>query len=871
MRFMFSSGVNYQFGDSLRQHACRLKPGLLTSAAMEAPGAVPESINCHNCNARIDLTGQQGFTHVECAKCGALSVVPLQFGNLLLLNALGIGGMGTVYKAIDLQLNRYVAVKILRAKFAADPNFIETFTREARAAAAVNHPNVAQVYSFAQHDGQYFLTMELLERGSLDDRITKLGKVPEADVLEIGAAIAAGLRAAHQRGLLHRDIKPGNILFNDEGVAKIVDFGLAGAQHESAAQQAPEGGTVVWGTPYYIAPEKLRGQPEDFRSDMYSLGATLFHALAGRPPFDAKTASEVVTKHATTPALNLKTYVPGVQDPTAHVIGRMLAKEPTERYETHDALIHDFQVAIKALKEAAATPVLVTETGQRVPVLSIIASLAAVLAATLVIIFLWVHRDKFGLESSSTNAPVPPPPPPAVGTNALSGAKPPADEDVDFTENAPWAKSWHNALLDLAKADYQSTLNECENLKRLTLGRQRHRQWVFFLEGLTLVTAGRSTEAQTSLHKAVDPFAQPQLPVEPTPTNLVDPLAFVLLGRLPVADALSGLEQRPAWVTALVQLVAGIKQVDAGELEAARRTLRAAQQVPVDAAHRWAFALQPLADRLAREIEGLPAFFAKVDEQIAAGQFDAATKALRDQRNKTRIAAYRQQIAQREAAIVEAQKQASAEAEAARQAAEAERRAAEARQREAEEQARRLAETEVQQVAAQDSQLAATLQAYDFKGAERRLNTLAPKLETAAGQQALERRRAGLRLLQEFKAQLIADIPGRPFDAAKLITRPQVKVQGKLVRATETQLIFELPYGEMTADWRDVTPAGLVKVAEFYAGAAVTAEKPAAQARRQLWLAVFATEFKLPAESYRKQAEKLDPAIAREFSALAAP
>src|SRR5439155_17800057 len=132
------------------------------------------------------------------------------------------------------------------------------FIREARAAASINHPNVAQVYAFGDLDGQYYLSMELLERGSLDDRMAKLGKIPEADILEIGARIAEGLRAANQRGLLHRDIKPGNILFNEEGVPKIVDFGLSRPK-ESTKQGSNE---PIWGTPYYIAPEKLRGQSE---------------------------------------------------------------------------------------------------------------------------------------------------------------------------------------------------------------------------------------------------------------------------------------------------------------------------------------------------------------------------------------------------------------------------------------------------------------------------------------------------------------------------------------------------------------------------------------------------------------------------------
>src|SRR5439155_20789764 len=128
-----------------------------------------------------------------------------------------------------------------------------------------------------------------------------VGKLPEKDVLDIGAQIAAGLRTAHQRGLLHRDIKPGNILFNDENAPKIVDFGLARAQHEATGDEAG----MVWGTPYYIAPEMLRGQGEDFRRDMYSLGASLFHALAERRPFDAKTASDVAVKHATSLAFAL--------------------------------------------------------------------------------------------------------------------------------------------------------------------------------------------------------------------------------------------------------------------------------------------------------------------------------------------------------------------------------------------------------------------------------------------------------------------------------------------------------------------------------------------------------------------------------------
>jgi eukaryotic-like serine/threonine-protein kinase len=325
-------------------NACYLDP------LMDAPGKVPDSINCHACGAVLDLTGRTGFTHVECKHCGAPSVVPLQFGDFLLLNVIGIGGTGTVYKAIDLPLSRYIAIKILHKKLSADPAFIASFSREARAAASVNHPNVAQIYSFGELDGWRYLAMELCDRGSLDDRITKLGKLPEPEVLAVGQQIASALRAAWQRGLLHHDVKPGNILFNEDGVPKVVDFGLAGADGKVAEVGRGPAPERAWGTPYYVSPEKLRGKSEDVRGDIYSLGATLFHALAGLPPSDAATTSEAVAKHTPSPTMSLEAHAPGVHEATIRVITRMLAKDPAERYGSYDELIQDFTEARESLK-----------------------------------------------------------------------------------------------------------------------------------------------------------------------------------------------------------------------------------------------------------------------------------------------------------------------------------------------------------------------------------------------------------------------------------------------------------------------------------------------------------------------------------------
>src|SRR6266436_9042527 len=161
--------------------------------------------------------------------------------------------------------------------------------QEARIAASVNHPNVIQVFSSGTDHGQFYVVMELVDHGSLDDLIEQRNRLPEEQVLESGIQVARGLRAAFRQGLIHRDVKPGNILFVDEQTAKISDFGLAGA-----ATQRSETREEIWGTPYYVAPERLNNEPEDFRSDIYSLGATLFHAVSGKAPIEGDTNSAVV-------------------------------------------------------------------------------------------------------------------------------------------------------------------------------------------------------------------------------------------------------------------------------------------------------------------------------------------------------------------------------------------------------------------------------------------------------------------------------------------------------------------------------------------------------------------------------------------------
>ena len=164
--------------------------------------------------------------------------------------------------------------------------------------------------------------MELVDHGSLDDLMAQTPRVPEAQVLATGIQVAKGLQAAHQKGLIHRDVKPANILFADAQTAKIGDFGLA-----VVAEQKAEAQQEIWGTPYYVAPERLNNEPEDLRSDIYSLGATLFHALAGRPPIEGESTSATELRRLKSTPPDLRRVAPDVSRETARVISRMLARE----------------------------------------------------------------------------------------------------------------------------------------------------------------------------------------------------------------------------------------------------------------------------------------------------------------------------------------------------------------------------------------------------------------------------------------------------------------------------------------------------------------------------------------------------------------
>jgi serine/threonine protein kinase len=300
---------------------------------------------CPACGAAVETSDAEPLTQVACPTCGEKVQVERTFDHFVVVETLGVGGMGTVYKARDTLLDRFVALKLLRRNLSSEVDQTSQLQQEARVAASVNDPNVIQVFSSGTDHGRFYVVMELVDHGSLDDLIEQRTNLPETLVLETGIQVAKGLRAASRQGLIHRDVKPANILFVDEHTAKISDFGLAGA-----AAQGSETEGVIWGTPYYVAPERLKNNdPEDFRSDVYGLGATLFHAVAGRAPIEGNTNSAALLLELKQQPLELRAVAPKVSEGTAALLQRMISPDPAKRFSSYDELVAELEQAQRAL------------------------------------------------------------------------------------------------------------------------------------------------------------------------------------------------------------------------------------------------------------------------------------------------------------------------------------------------------------------------------------------------------------------------------------------------------------------------------------------------------------------------------------------
>jgi serine/threonine protein kinase len=292
-------------------------------------------VTCSGCEAKVFIPGDLPPLATEpCKRCGYPIMMPMQLRQFELRSKIASGGHGKVYRAFDTVLARMVAVKLMRKELENDPVALDGFYKEARACASLNHTNIIHIYSFDELEGQRYLVMELADRGSLDTRIEKQQRITELETLDVGIKISGALDMLLKHNLLHRDIKPGNILFDSDGEPKLVDFGLA-----RSPDAEPETGNVTEGTPYYVAPEKIKRERETFLSDMYSLGCTLYHALTGHVPFEAPTVEALVSAHVNVPLTPPSSVLPEVTQTTSDALVRVMAKDPRERYLSYDEFI----------------------------------------------------------------------------------------------------------------------------------------------------------------------------------------------------------------------------------------------------------------------------------------------------------------------------------------------------------------------------------------------------------------------------------------------------------------------------------------------------------------------------------------------------
>ncbi|HZT94693.1 MAG TPA: Stk1 family PASTA domain-containing Ser/Thr kinase [Gaiellaceae bacterium] len=271
-------------------------------------------------------------------------------GRYRIQRKLGAGGMADVYLAEDQELGRRVAIKILNGRHANDDQFIERFRREAKNAAALNHPNIVSIYDRGEAEHTYYIAMEFLDGRTLKELIVSRGAAPVNVAIEYARQILSALRFAHRHGIVHRDIKPHNVLVDSDGRVKVTDFGIARA----GTSQMTEAGSIV-GTAQYLSPEQARGGEVDPRSDLYSLGVVLYELLTGKTPFDGETPVEIAMKHlsnAPKPPSKLRPDVPRELD---MVVMRALAKNPDDRYQSADEMEADLERVARGARVSAAT------------------------------------------------------------------------------------------------------------------------------------------------------------------------------------------------------------------------------------------------------------------------------------------------------------------------------------------------------------------------------------------------------------------------------------------------------------------------------------------------------------------------------------
>jgi serine/threonine-protein kinase len=305
---------------------------------------------------------------------GSVNLTGRRLGDAQILKRLGRGGMADVYVANQVTLGRRVALKVLRPDLAKDANYVERFRREARAAARLTHPNIVQVYEVGCTDSMHYISQEYVDGLNLRQQLDRSGPLSPDQAVVVLQSVADALAAASAQGVTHRDIKPENIMVNQRGEIKVADFGLARVTQGEHQNELTQIGMTM-GTPLYMSPEQVQGQPADVRSDLYSLGVTMYHLLVGRPPFEADSPLALAVKHLHEDPQRISEARPIRDLPPwlCEAIERLMEKSPAKRFQTpealsqfiHQSVSHTTGIATGAASATLATRIDATRTLQQ--------------------------------------------------------------------------------------------------------------------------------------------------------------------------------------------------------------------------------------------------------------------------------------------------------------------------------------------------------------------------------------------------------------------------------------------------------------------------------------------------------------------------
>lgn len=521
----------------------------------------------------MDVSSVAPFSNVECPQCGKHTRVKREFGPYTLVRRHAVGGMSMVFAAHDNTLDREVALKILSEDFSADEKRIAAFEEEARITASFSHPHVVRVLTTGRAFGRFYIAMELVPGGHFEHQIRERGKIPEIELLPLAIEVAQGLKAAHAAGLIHRDVKPGNILLDAEGHAKLVDFGLALVTHGGKAR-AEE----LWATPYYVPPETVEGHSEDFRSDIYAFGATLYHALAGKPPCGEESMATDVLREAKKRVIPLATAETSISAETCRIVDKAMAYHPIQRFSSYDEMIAALTAAWNHVKSGRAESPLSAAKRRaqkkRRERNLLLAGAGGMLAVTALALW-WLTRDKPAKTTTDSTSPT------------LEEVPPPVVKDT----SVEIAKRYREARQAVEAKDYPKAARDFAALLKDSAVQEPTRTWAGVEAVLAHYLDGKPGEARQQARETLEHVKS--LPKE---SNLIGPQLTDTLDKLGAFKPFPAPPSEASGAAhAINAMLAGLKNWEQGLLDPAASCFAAvtATRLPADA--EWAAVYQKLA------------------------------------------------------------------------------------------------------------------------------------------------------------------------------------------------------------------------------------------------------------------------------------